>query len=504
VIRTHSSPFVGRDMEQTLLHGLFDRSAREQAMQLVTLVGEPGVGKSRLCAELFRYVDDRPELISWRQGRCLPYGEGITFWALGEIVKAHAGIYESDPPEVAEAKLDEVLPEVEERPWLKARLLPLLGIDSGQPASREESFTAWRRFLEAVAADGPAVVVVEDLHWADPALLEFLAHLAEWVDGVPLLLLCTARPELYEKHPTWVGGTRNAQTINLAPLSDAETTELVQALLSETVSERVERVIVERAGGNPLYAEEFVRLIADRGLDESSEGVAFPQSVQALIAARLDTLSPDRKSMLQDAAVVGKVFWAGALTEMGQWDRTKVDNVLQELSRKELVRPARSSSIEREAEYAFWHALVRDVTYLQILRAERVRRHRAAAGWIEQTAGERVEDVADVLSHHYLPRSSFPRQRARPSKPPSSCCRRAAICAWQGSGRWASTPLRRRRGSRGRSASAPRMTRSGRSCSSAGQTAHSRRAGRAKPWRRSSTRLPGSASAATVSRLQTP
>jgi class 3 adenylate cyclase len=401
LIRTHETLFVGREVEKTLLQGLFDRCARDSAFELVTLAGEPGVGKSRLCAELFRYVDELPELIRWRQGRCLPYGEGITFWALGEIVKSHAGVFESDSAEVAAAKLEQAIPDVEDRGWLRARLRPLLGIDSGQSASREESFSAWRRFVEAMASDGPAVVVVEDLHWADDALLDFLSYLADWAEGVPLLLLCTARPELFERHPSWGAGTRNAHTINLSPLSESETSELVQGLLEQTVSEQVRLAILERAGGNPLYAEEFVRLVADRGLGETDDGLAFPDSVQALIAARLDTLTPERKSLLQDAAVVGKVFWAGALAAMGDQDEREVELALHELSRKELVRTARRSSMEGETEYAFWHVLVRDVAYGQIPRAARARRHRAAAAWIESKAGERVEDLADLLAFHY-------------------------------------------------------------------------------------------------------
>jgi class 3 adenylate cyclase/tetratricopeptide (TPR) repeat protein len=401
LIRTQETLFVGREVEKTLLQGLFDRCARDSAFELVTLVGEPGVGKSRLCAELFRYVDERTDLIRWRQGRCLPYGEGITFWALGEIVKSHAGVFESDSAEAAAAKLEQVLPDVEERDWLRARLLPLLGIDSGQSASREESFSAWRRFVESIAADGPTVVVVEDLHWADEALLDFLSYLAEWAEGVPLLLLCTARPELFERHPSWGAGTRNAHTITLSPLSESEASELVQGLLEQTVSAQVRQAILERAGGNPLYAEEFVRLVADRGLSDTDDGLAFPDSVQALIAARLDTLSAERKSLLHDAAVVGKVFWAGALAAMGEEDERDVELALHELSRKELVRPARRSSMEGETEYAFWHVLVRDVAYGQIPRAARAQRHRAAAAWVEAKAGERVEDQADLLAHHY-------------------------------------------------------------------------------------------------------
>jgi class 3 adenylate cyclase len=401
LIRTTETLFVGREVEKTLLQGLFDRCVRDSSFELVTLVGEPGVGKSRLCAELFRYIDERTDLVRWRQGRCLPYGEGITFWALGEIVKSHAGVYESDPPEAAAAKLEQVLPRVDERDWLRARLLPLLGIDSGQSASREESFSAWRRFVESVASNGPAVIVVEDLHWADPALLDFLSYLAEWTTGVPLLLLCTARPELFEAHTTWGAGTRNSHTINLAPLSEMETSELVQGLLEQKVSDQVRLTILERSGGNPLYAEEFVRLVGDRGLGEPGDGLASPDSVQALIAARLDTLSPERKSLLQDAAVVGKVFWAGAVAEMGTQDGREVELALHELARKELVRPARRTSMEGEEEYAFWHVLVRDVAYSQIPRAGRARKHQAAAAWLEAKAGQRAEDLADVLAYHY-------------------------------------------------------------------------------------------------------
>jgi tetratricopeptide (TPR) repeat protein len=245
------------------------------------------------------------------------------------------------------------------------------------------------------------VIVVEDLHWADPALLDFLSYFAEWAEGVPLLLLCTARPELFENRESWGVGTRNAHTINLTRLSEQETSELVQGLLEQTVADEVRETILERAGGNPLYAEEFVRLVADRGLAESSDALAFPESVQALIAARLDTLSVERKSLLQDASVLGRVFWAGALAAMGEVGESDVELAVHELSRKELVRPARQSSIEGESELSFWHVLVRDVAYGQIPRAMRARKHRAAAAWLETKAGERMGDLADVLAYHH-------------------------------------------------------------------------------------------------------
>jgi class 3 adenylate cyclase/tetratricopeptide (TPR) repeat protein len=408
--RTHDTPFIGREIDLALLKGIFDKTLAATSPQLVTVVGEPGLGKSRIVAELFGYVDAKSELITWRQGRCLPYGEGITFWALGEILKAHAGILESDAIGVATTKLDRVLPEGEGRAWFRQRLLPLLGIEATSSAEREELFTAWRRFLEHVAEQNPTVLVFEDLHWADEAMLAFLERLADRAEGVPLLVVGTARPELFERHPDFGNGLRNTNSINLAPLSEEETARLLSALLETTVMPaELQRPILDRAGGNPLFAEEFVRLLQDRdllikkgsswALKEGAE-VPFPDSIQALIAARLDTLSSGTKSMLADAAVIGKVFWAGAIAQMGERGLTEVTETLRELSRKELVRPTRRSSIEGEAEYAFWHILARDVAYGQLPRASRASRHVAAARWIESKA-ERVEDLADVLAYHY-------------------------------------------------------------------------------------------------------
>jgi class 3 adenylate cyclase/tetratricopeptide (TPR) repeat protein len=400
VTRPSATPLVGRELERSLLTGTFERAAQQASPQLVTIVGEPGVGKSRLCTELFGYVEERPGLVRWRQGRCLPYGDGVSFWALREIVKAESGVLESDSPEQATAKLERALPEGDpDRNWLLARLGSLVGTPA-EPAGQEELFAAWRRFFESLAAERTTVLVFEDLHWADPALLAFLEHLADWAEGVPLLLLCTARPELYERHPTFGADARNAQRINLAPLSDAETAQLVSVLLERAVLPiETQQALLEQAGGNPLYAEEFVRLLADRG--RPGEHAEVPESVQALIAARLDTLPTERKSLLQDASVLGKVFWAGALARMSDSDPAAVEQALHELTRKELVRPARGSSMEGEREYGFWHVLVRDVCYAQIPRAGRVARHQAAAAWIEEKAGERVEDLADVLAYHY-------------------------------------------------------------------------------------------------------
>jgi class 3 adenylate cyclase/tetratricopeptide (TPR) repeat protein len=400
VTRTHATPLVGRDLEKPVLIGAFERAMQQRTCQLVTLVGEPGVGKSRLCAELFRHLEDQPGLTRWRQGRCLPYGDGIAFWALGEIVKAECGILESDSQDEAAAKLEQALPRDDpDYAWLRARFAPLV-VGGGEPASQEEAFNAWRHVLESWADTRETVLVFEDLHWGDEALLSFLEHVADWSEGVPLLLLCTARPELYEQHPGFGQNARNTQRINLSPLTDEETARLVSSLLERAVlPAETQQALLERAGGNPLYAEEFVRLLTDRGAPAEFEEV--PDSVQALIAARLDTLSSDRKSLLQDAAVLGKVFWAGALAEMGGRELEDVEQALHELSRKELVRLARTSSMEGEREYGFWHVLVRDVCYGQIPRAARASRHEAAAAWIEGKVGERAEDLADVLAHHY-------------------------------------------------------------------------------------------------------
>ena len=382
----------------------------------MTVTGAPGVGKSRLVRELAARLDARPELVTWRQGRCLPYGDGITFWALTEIVKAQAGMLESDDPGQVEAKLEAAVAALVADPadqeWVKARIAPLLGLvdPEGARVDRSESFAAWRRFVQAMAADHPLVLVVEDLHWADPAMLEFLEHLCAEAAGTGLLVLATARPELGDRHPGWGGGVAGATTVALAPLTETETARLVAGLLGQPVlPAEVQAPLLERAGGNPLYAEEFVRLLTDRGLLVRSgpvvrlatTAVPFPDNVQALIAARLDMLPAAGKALVQDAAVAGRVFWSGALAALAGTAEPAVRAGLAELEAKELVRPVRPSSVEGQAEYRFSHGLVRDVAYAQLPRAGRARRHRAVAAWLEGLAGARVADLAEVIAHHY-------------------------------------------------------------------------------------------------------
>jgi class 3 adenylate cyclase/tetratricopeptide (TPR) repeat protein len=411
-----STPFVGRREERSLLEGAFRRAVGESSVQLVTVTGEPGVGKTRLIQELEAFADEYPGLIRWRQGRCLPYGEGISFWALGEIVKADAGILESDPPSEASAKLGaavaQVVDDATERDWLRARLAPLAGVEGATlDVPREEMFTAWRRFLEALAARHPTVLVFEDLHWADEAMLAFIEHLVDWAVDLPLLVVCAARPELYERHAGWGGGRRNATSVMLGPLTQPETAMLLSALLDRAVLPvATQEVLLDRAGGNPLYAEEFVRMLRDQGILDAkgtsralvpAAAVQVPQTVQLLIGARLDTLPADLKALVQDAAVVGKVFWDGAVRAMGDRSEQEVRDALHELSLREFVRPSRTSSIKREAEYAFLHVLVQDVAYGHIPRAVRGAKHVAVAEWIRGVAGDRISDMAELLAHHF-------------------------------------------------------------------------------------------------------
>ena len=393
--RPHSSTLVGRDGELDVLVAALTRAREERQPQLVTLVGVPGIGKSRLVYELSQQVDRDPELVAWRQGRCLPYGDGVTFWALAEIVKAQLGLTDGDSVAETEAKLDTAVGDE----WLRGLLRPLAGLASeelGQSDRSEETFAAWRRFVESIADDRPLVLVFEDLHWADERLLDFVDYLVDWATGVPLLVVCTARPELLERRAGWGGGKTNAATISLSPLSDEETARLVGELLDRPVmSADAQAAVLARAGGNPLYAEQYARVLAERDDDD----LPLPENVQGLIAARLDGLEPDQKALLQDASVVGKTFWLDALAAIADTDERAIEASLHALERKGFVRRERDASIEGSTEYAFLHLLVRDVAYGQIPRAPRAQKHLAAAHWIE--CYERGDEYAEMLAHHY-------------------------------------------------------------------------------------------------------
>jgi class 3 adenylate cyclase/tetratricopeptide (TPR) repeat protein len=390
---------VGREREYGVLRDAFARARHERVPQLVTLVGVPGIGKSRLVHELSRIADADPELITWRQGRCLAYGDGVTLWALGEIVKAQAGIVEQDTPLEVDAKLHdavaEALEDAADAGWVESHLLALVGQAGDAELGgdrRNEAFAAWRRFLEALAEQRPLVLVFEDLHWADETLLDFVDVLVDWLTDVPILVVATARPELLERRPGWGGGKLNATTLALAPLSDEQTATLLGRLLERPVlAADSQQALLERAGGNPLYAEQFADLYAERG---STEELPLPETLQGIIAARLDGLADVEKELLQDAAVVGKVFWASALR-----DSDDLEVALHSLERKGFVRRQKRTSVEGESEFAFAHALVRDVAYGQIARADRSTKHRRTAEWIESLG--RPDDHAEMLAHHW-------------------------------------------------------------------------------------------------------
>jgi class 3 adenylate cyclase/tetratricopeptide (TPR) repeat protein len=413
-----TTTLVGRERELGFLTEAFRRCRTEQTAQLVTLVGVPGVGKSRLVAELFRIIDADPEIYWWRQGRSLPYGETQSFWAFGEIVKAQAAILETDTAEIAEQKLLEMVGELlgaaSDRPWVERHVRPLAGVAGETDTTadrRNEAFSAWRRLLEALAEQRPLVLVFEDLHWADDGLLDFVDYLADWVATVPMLIVATARPELLDRRPGWGGGKRNASTVSIPALSAEETARLLGSLLDQTLlPAELQTQVLARAEGNPLYAEQYVRMLQDRGflvrgaggwqLEELGE-LPLPETVQGMIAARLDALPPAQKELVQDAAVVGKVFWPAAIAATGARSPQGLEEPLHALERKEFIRRDRRSAVAGETQYAFLHLLVRDVAYGQIPRSRRVDMHRRAAEWIESLAPDRSEDHAEMLAHHY-------------------------------------------------------------------------------------------------------
>jgi class 3 adenylate cyclase/predicted ATPase len=400
------TPLVDRVLELDALHDLAFRVRETGEPQLVTLVAVPGMGKSRLVHELRRRVAESELEMEWLHGRSLAYGEEMAVWALGEIVKTHVGVVDSDDAEKAEAKLAaglRMLFDDTEAERVGEALRPLLGLapagDAGADAASR--FPAWRRLIEGVAERRPLGLVFEDLHWADDLLLDFIDHLAEWVTGVPLVMVCTARPELLERRPTWGGGKRNATSIALSPLSESDTQLLVAELLAEDEGAQ-QAAVAERVGGNPLYAEQYAAMVRESGGGYDAGAEAPPESVQALIAARLDLQPMRDKQLLQDAAVFGRVFWSGAVAALGDRSPEDLEARFDELVRRDFLRRVLRSSVPGEAQYAFRHALLQDVAYAQIPRAQRAERHEVAARWLESLAGDRVADRAGLVAHHYV------------------------------------------------------------------------------------------------------
>jgi predicted ATPase len=400
------TPFIGRNHELALITDVYTRVLMESAPHVVTLVGDAGTGKSRLLSEFWNVLDARPELVYWRQGRSLADGGGVTLWAVGEVVKGQAGILESDDLRTAADKLEvtlrSFLPDEDEARTIGALLSPLAGIvpDDPRPVPRAESFPAWLRFLAAVAATHPMVLVFEDLQLADPGTLAFVRYLTERAPRVPLLVVCTARLEILERERPWgaTGTGLHATTISLGQLSGRDMRELILAIGGPTdASGSPPLPLLEAAGGNPLYAEGYVRL-----LDEAGPGASPrpPATLTALVAERLAALDPDHRALVEDAAVVGKVFWRGAIEAMGGRGARAVDEGLDELTRRQLVRPSRRSSVVGQTEHSFWHLAIREAVLEHMDPARRSAAHLEAAEWATEMAHDRVADHAEILAHH--------------------------------------------------------------------------------------------------------
>jgi tetratricopeptide (TPR) repeat protein len=348
-------------------------------------------------------AEDR-EIITWRYGRCLPYGDGVTFWALGEIVKAQAGIRENDSAALAAEKLARAVADVvaeADRRWVEPSLRPLVGLVSEDVAladRRTELHAGWRVFLEALAEQRPLVVVIDDLQWADDGLLEFVDGLVDLVEGVPMLIVCCARPELLERRPDWGGGKRNALTASLGPLAEPDVARLVESLLGRDPADAELRAnVVGLASGNPLYAEELVRMRTSGG-----DLAGLPDTVLGIVTARVDLLPHAEKELLRDAAVMGGVVWSDGLQAVSTRDRDEVDDLLRSLGRKEFLRRERQSAVAGATQHSFVHSLVRDAVYAQLPRPERIDRHVRVARWIESLPDDRREDRAELLAHHYV------------------------------------------------------------------------------------------------------
>jgi class 3 adenylate cyclase len=376
--------FVGRSEELAALCSAYDAGGPG----LVTVVGDAGAGKTTLIREFWEWLGGRSPEPRRLAGRCLAYGQAVTYWPLAEVLREHFGLLESDPVETALARLGE------------QRILGLtLGLDVGGElhplAARDRHEEAWVDLLEKLTAERPVVLLVEDLHWAEEPLLDLLDRLARDVRG-PLLLLCTARPEFRRR-----GGSE----LHLEPLADGDAGELVDRLLGGDAPKWVRELVVARAEGNPFFVEELVRMLIDQGLLERANGgwdgerpAAFtvPDSIHALVAARLDLLGADEKAALQAAAVIGRIFWSGPVYELLGGAAPE----LRQLEDRDFVRRRPSSALAGEREYAFKHALTREVAYGSLTRAGRARLHAAFAGWLERSGGGRDED-APLLAHHY-------------------------------------------------------------------------------------------------------
>ena len=399
------SEMIGRKEELALLRQAFERASRDRTCQFVTVLGSSGVGKSRLVAEFLATLGEGATVL---RGRCLPYGEGITFWPVAEVVREAVGIAGDETPASAQAKVRALVAGEERGETIAARVAEAIGLAEG-PSESEETLWAIRRWLEALARRRPLVVVFDDLQWGEPTFLALVEHVADWSRGAPLLLLCMARPELLDAQPQWAGGKLNATSLLLEPLTDADCGRLIDNLLGEA-PEEARRRIVEAAGGNPLFAEEMVAMLLDEGILEREDGrwkaraalgeISAPPTIQALLAARLDQLPDDEREILCHASVEGRIFHGGAVEALvPDALRSKVGSRLMSLVRKELIRSDRSAFAGDEA-FRFRHLLIRDAAYEAMPKGSRSASHERFARWLEARAGERASEYEEILGYH--------------------------------------------------------------------------------------------------------
>jgi class 3 adenylate cyclase/tetratricopeptide (TPR) repeat protein len=390
--------FVGRDRELDLLQATYHRVAEQGEPHLVTIMGDAGVGKTRIVRELWSWLADKEPEPLRRTGRCLSYGRAITYWPLGEILKEHLGILDSDPPETA-------LRRLEGREILALALGLDVAGDLHPLTVREQLHEAWVGFLGSLAAERPVVLLIEDLHWAEEELLDLIERLLRDVRR-PVFLLATSRPELLDSRPAWGGGKRNSSLLWVDPLSANDSERMVAELLAADLPDQLRVALVDRAGGNPFFVEELVRTLIDRGIIHQSDGgwaaadfpadLEIPDSVQAVLSARMDLLPPAEKAALQAASVIGRSFWDGPVRELlgeGEPDFALLED-------RDFVRRRTASSMAGEREYVIKHALTREVAYSTVPKARRARLHAAFAEWIERSRESR-EEHASLLGHHY-------------------------------------------------------------------------------------------------------
>jgi class 3 adenylate cyclase/tetratricopeptide (TPR) repeat protein len=406
ITRRLDSPMVGRDREHQVLRLAFDRAVEEKTCHLVTVLGAAGVGKSRLIEEFLGSLSDDVTVL---RGRCVPYGEGITFWPVAEVVRSAGGIGEEEPAEDARAKLRALCEGEEDAEVVFERVAQVLGLtaDSAVP---EETFWAIRKLLESLARRSPLVVVFDDIHWAEPRFLDLMEHLADFSRDAPLLLVCLSRQELLDHRPGWGGGKVNATSMLLEPLNEAECDLLMENLLGRArLSEEARDRIVEAAEGNPLFVEEMLSMLIDEGLLVRQNGdwvptsdlstVTVPPTIQALLAARLEQLEGEERAVIQRASVVGRVFYRGAVAELSpEPARQAVASHLATLVRRELIRPHATEFSDET--YRFRHILIRDAAYEAMPKETRADLHERFAVWLEAKAGERLREYEEFLGYH--------------------------------------------------------------------------------------------------------